>query len=561
MALLQTVLTDGDGPGPRWRTWLAELWRQKGKARDLYDLQALVGAHRRRPGHADARQLDHHVRTRALRCGWRLSSRQGHGAPNPTWIPVGQRRRTPDGAPTHGRRTPGGTIGEPFNRPMTAHFIGGCTIGDTADDGRRRRLPAGLRPSRPARRRRVGDLGQPRRQPVADDHRPGRARDGVLAQQGRARPPARARDGVPPRSSRSPRSRPPSRSPHRRRCACRSSASPSRIPADTGVTRPGACRWAGRSRRQLPRRCSDPGHSRLGPVRARPPSLPGRALTWRPAPCWGAGRCGAPDAVRTACGPPRRDAGHLDSGRGGTRPGPRRRLRRAVRPADRPAGPRGPRLLRDRAAHDAGRGDAGARSPKAIILSGGPSSVYAEGAPGVDAALFDAGVPVFGICYGFQAMAQALGGEVARTGAREFGRTRVAVTAPGTLLAELPDAHTGLDDPRRLGAPRRPPGFDVLAVDRRRPRSRPSRTSTAARRRAVAPRGAAHRARPGVLEHFLHRHRRLPADLDDGQHRRGAGRARSASRSARPATRSAGCPAASTPRSRRRWCSARSATG
>ena len=64
-----------------------------------------------------------------------------------------------------------------------------------------------------------------------------------------------------------------------------------------------------------------------------------------------------------------------------------------------------------------------AKDPAAIILSGGPSSVYEPGAPQVDAALFEAGVPVFGICYGFQAMAQALGGEVAHTGLREFGGT------------------------------------------------------------------------------------------------------------------------------------------
>src|SRR6202000_278409 len=64
-----------------------------------------------------------------------------------------------------------------------------------------------------------------------------------------------------------------------------------------------------------------------------------------------------------------------------------------------------------------------ARQPKAIILSGGPASVYADGAPPTDPALFDAGVPVFGICYGFQAMVIALGGQVEHTGGNEFGRT------------------------------------------------------------------------------------------------------------------------------------------
>ena len=63
-----------------------------------------------------------------------------------------------------------------------------------------------------------------------------------------------------------------------------------------------------------------------------------------------------------------------------------------------------------------------AKKPKAIILSGGPSSVYAEGAPAAPAGLFETGVPTFGICYGFQVMAQALGGEVARTGAARVRR-------------------------------------------------------------------------------------------------------------------------------------------
>ena len=83
-----------------------------------------------------------------------------------------------------------------------------------------------------------------------------------------------------------------------------------------------------------------------------------------------------------------------------------------------------------------------ARNPKAIILSGGPSSVYEPGAPQLDASLLEAEVPVFGICYGFMAMAQVLGGTVARTGQREYGRTRVEVLAPGRLLTGLPSSLT-----------------------------------------------------------------------------------------------------------------------
>ncbi|MFG2102092.1 glutamine-hydrolyzing GMP synthase [Micromonospora echinaurantiaca] len=81
-----------------------------------------------------------------------------------------------------------------------------------------------------------------------------------------------------------------------------------------------------------------------------------------------------------------------------------------------------------------------AKDPAAIILSGGPASVYAPEAPQIDAGMFDAGVPVFGICYGFQAMAQALGGTVARTGNREYGGTPLrARPEAGVLLRELPD--------------------------------------------------------------------------------------------------------------------------
>ena len=79
-----------------------------------------------------------------------------------------------------------------------------------------------------------------------------------------------------------------------------------------------------------------------------------------------------------------------------------------------------------------------AKSPAAIVLSGGPASVYAEDAPSLDPAVFDLGVPVFGICYGFQMMARALGGTVANTGGREFGRTTLTPQGDGVLHVGLP---------------------------------------------------------------------------------------------------------------------------
>ena len=79
------------------------------------------------------------------------------------------------------------------------------------------------------------------------------------------------------------------------------------------------------------------------------------------------------------------------------------------------------------------------RKPAAIVLSGGPASVYEPGAPRVDPVLFHAGTPMLGICYGFQAMADALGGAVQQTGTREYGRTDLQVLEGGGVLhRELP---------------------------------------------------------------------------------------------------------------------------
>ena len=91
-----------------------------------------------------------------------------------------------------------------------------------------------------------------------------------------------------------------------------------------------------------------------------------------------------------------------------------------------------------------------AKRPKAIILSGGPSSVYADGAPPAPPGLFEAGVPVLGICYGFQLMVAGLGGTVERTGAAEYGS---AVLVRGDDPPQTPPAVlTGGDDP-----PKTPP--------------------------------------------------------------------------------------------------------
>ncbi len=78
-----------------------------------------------------------------------------------------------------------------------------------------------------------------------------------------------------------------------------------------------------------------------------------------------------------------------------------------------------------------------AKNPSAIILSGGPSSVYAENAPKIDEAIFALGVPIFGICYGFQTMAAVLGGVVSRTGKSEFGRTQTSVIPESKTFAGL----------------------------------------------------------------------------------------------------------------------------
>ena len=102
------------------------------------------------------------------------------------------------------------------------------------------------------------------------------------------------------------------------------------------------------------------------------------------------------------------------------------------------------------------------RRPAAIILSGGPASVYEPGAPAVDPALFDTGVPVLGICYGFQAMAHALGGTVDAGATGEYGGTHVDVDDAGVLLTGLP-SEQAVWMSHGVAVTGAPAGFEVLA--------------------------------------------------------------------------------------------------
>jgi GMP synthase (glutamine-hydrolysing) len=99
------------------------------------------------------------------------------------------------------------------------------------------------------------------------------------------------------------------------------------------------------------------------------------------------------------------------------------------------------RVYSELVSHRASADDIRRRDPAAIVLSGGPASVYSDGAPRMDSEIFELGVPILGICYGAQLMALELGGRVDRTGAGEFGKVELRVT-DGELFHDLPPEQT-----------------------------------------------------------------------------------------------------------------------
>ena len=112
--------------------------------------------------------------------------------------------------------------------------------------------------------------------------------------------------------------------------------------------------------------------------------------------------------------------------------------------------------------HHVGPEEVARRKPIGLILSGGPASVYADGAPKLDPGLLELGIPVLGICYGMQLIARELGGDVEGADVGEYGRSQLTVHSHGRLLADTPDEQACWMSHRDTVFAA-PPGFDALA--------------------------------------------------------------------------------------------------
>ena len=157
-----------------------------------------------------------------------------------------------------------------------------------------------------------------------------------------------------------------------------------------------------------------------------------------------------------------------------------------------------------------------AMRPKAVILSGGPASVHEKGAPLAPKAIYEAGVPVLGICYGEQAMAEQLGGKVEGGHHREFGRAEVEVSADSPLFEgvwvkgqKYPVWMSHGDRVTEL-----PPGFKVLGTSAECADRHHRRRQAQVLRHAIPSRGGAHAARRGAAAQFRAQDRRAHRRLD-----------------------------------------------
>lgn len=112
--------------------------------------------------------------------------------------------------------------------------------------------------------------------------------------------------------------------------------------------------------------------------------------------------------------------------------------------------------------HSMSADDMLAKDPQAIILSGGPASVYEPGAPSIDRKIFDSGVPILGICYGFQVMANELGGDVDQAALGEYGKTETYIDDPEGVLAQSPQEQSTWMS-HGVAVRKAPDGFTVLA--------------------------------------------------------------------------------------------------
>lgn len=155
------------------------------------------------------------------------------------------------------------------------------------------------------------------------------------------------------------------------------------------------------------------------------------------------------------------------------------------------------------------------KQPLAIILSGGPSSVYEEGSPQLDAGILALGVPVLGICYGFQMLAKLLGGQVDKTGKREYGATELTLAGEGIILKSQPKAQVCWMS-HGDQVVKAPAGFEVLASTETTPVAAFASTERKIYGVQWHPEVKHSEFGQKVLENFLHEACQIPADWNSG---------------------------------------------